>query len=267
MAWRVCRNSRQDQARAGSAGFSLPPAIQVEPWALEDIVVKRFMIAFLMTGVLVLCTGAQENGNAQNTNSVMPRWREKPPRSSGLRPMQTQAPPASYDAPSHSQPDGTGAGIIAVDVWSSATSTPIESDETQSAKLTPEFAVAALTAAFGMQSTERRLEYTIKRGFPLYEFWIQTDLDGIDDSLKLAALSVKNDADREALQQLQNQNSRLRLWSDWLIDANRNVRLGEYYMSASALDNDERFQNSVACTKFLVSMLTSRRLAEDDSCL
>ena len=29
----------------------------------------------------------------------------------------------------------------------------------------------------------------------------------------------------------------------------------------------ERFQSTVACTKFLVSMLASRRLAEDSSCL
>ena len=228
---------------------------------------KHFMIALVMTGALALPTGAQENSNAQSTNSAMPRRQEKPPSSSMTRPTEAQVPPASPDAQSHSEPDSESAGTIAVDVWSSATSTPAESDEARSVTLTPDFARAALTAAFGMQSTERRLEYTIKRGFPLYEFWIQTYLEEIDQSLSLAALSVMNDADREALQQLQNQNNRLRLWSDWLIDANRNVRLGEYYMSASALDNDERFQNGVACTKFLVSMLTSRRLAEDDSCL
>ena len=34
-------------------------------------------------------------------------------------------------------------------------------------------------------------------------------------------------------------------------------------VSASPLDNDERFQNTVACTKFMVSMLASGRLAED----
>jgi len=34
-------------------------------------------------------------------------------------------------------------------------------------------------------------------------------------------------------------------------------------MSASPLDNDERFQNTVACTKFMMSMLASWRLAED----
>ena len=31
-------------------------------------------------------------------------------------------------------------------------------------------------------------------------------------------------------------------------------------MSASPLDNDERFQNTVACTKFMMSMLASWRL-------
>ena len=31
----------------------------------------------------------------------------------------------------------------------------------------------------------------------------------------------------------------------------------------SPLDNDEQFQNTVACTKFMVSMLASGRLAED----
>ena len=134
-------------------------------------------------------------------------------------------------------------------------------------KLSADFAFAALTAAFRMQSTERGLENSIRRGFPLGELWIQTDLEGIDDSLRLAALSVTNDADRQALQQLENQNSRLRQWSDWLIDENRNLRLTEYYISASTLDSDERFQNSVACTKFLVSMLSSRTLADDNSCL
>lgn len=34
-------------------------------------------------------------------------------------------------------------------------------------------------------------------------------------------------------------------------------------MSASPLDNDERFQNTVACTKFMMSMLASGRLAKD----
>jgi hypothetical protein len=101
-------------------------------------------------------------------------------------------------------------------------------------------------------------------GFPLGEFWIQTDLDAIDVSLMLAALAVANDADRQALQQLETQSHRLRAWCNWLIDQNRTQRLANYYISASPLDNDERFQNTVACTKFLRSMLASGRLEEAD---
>src|SRR5271165_3173488 len=124
--------------------------------------------------------------------------------------------------------------------------------------------------------TERRVqdgvdgakdENSIRRGFPLGEFWIQNDLAEVDDALKLAALSVSNDADQQALQELEKQSTRLRTWSDWLIDQNQHLALTEYYISSSTLDNDEQFQNSVACTKFLVSMLSSRTLGEDNSCL
>jgi hypothetical protein len=133
--------------------------------------------------------------------------------------------------------------------------------------MSPDFAVAGLNAAFKMENTERRIENSIRRGFPLGEFWIQDDLATIDDSLKMAELSATNDTDRQALHELEKQSTRLRLWSNWLIDQNRNLALTEYYISASTLDNDERFVNSVACTKFLVSMLSSRTLAENSSCL
>ncbi len=118
-----------------------------------------------------------------------------------------------------------------------------------------------------MELTERKIENSIRRGFPLGEFWIQNDLAEVDDALKLAALSVVNDADQQALQELEKQSTRLRTWSDWLIDQNRHLALTEYYISSSTLDNDEQFQNSVACTKFLVSMLSSRTLVQANSCL
>jgi hypothetical protein len=102
-------------------------------------------------------------------------------------------------------------------------------------------------------------------GFPLGGgFWIQTDLDAIDDSLRMAALAATNEADRESLQQLQSETNRLREWCDWLIDQNRNLRLANYFISPATLDNDERYQNTVACNNFLMSMLASGRLKEED---
>jgi hypothetical protein len=192
------------------------------------------MIAFLIVGLLAISVAAQEEPGTKNR------------------------PHATNDNDEHT---------ITVDVWSSASSNAVESTEPERVKMSPDFATAGLTAAFRMELTERKIENSIRRGFPLGEFWIQNDLDEIDDSLKLASLSVANDTDQKALQQLEKQSSRLRRWSDWLIDENHNLALTEYYISSSALDSDERFQNSVACTKFLVSMLTSRRLAEDNSCL
>ena len=222
---------------------------------------SRVMIALLVTGLLVVSgaqkTVAQEKSSAENTNSVTGRSPQQQPSSKTIRATQTQVPPESRDDKGYPQKSDNTEEKITVEVWSTA-----EPD-----KLSPDFAPAALTAAFRMQSTERQIENSIKRGFPLGEFWIQTDLEGIDDSLKLAALSVTNDADRQALQQLENQNRRLRVWSDWLIGQNRNLALTEYYISSSTLDNDQRFQNSVACTKFLISMLSSRTLADDNSCL
>ena len=204
-------------------------------WGVEEIDVKRHcMLAFLVAGALVISTVAQDV-NAQSTNAVVTQQQ------------------GSNDDHEHT---------IVVDVWSNS-----ELERPESVKVSSAFAAAGLNAAFKMELTERKIENSIRRGFPLGEFWIQNDLAEVDDTLKVAALSVANDADQQALQELEKQSTRLRTWSDWLIDQNRHLALTEYYISSSTLDNDERFQSSVACTEFLVSMLSSRTLAQANSCL
>ena len=218
---------------------------------------SKWTIGLLIVCALAMSAVAQEN-SSQTPNSVV----EQRQGSAGSSLSKAQT---SQKVHAHKTSDNNEHTII-VDVWSSASSSA-ESTEPERVKMSPDFATAGLTAAFRMESTERKIENSIRRGFPLGEFWIQNDLAEIDDSLKLAALSVANDTDLQALQQLERQGSRLRLWSDWLINENHNLALTEYYISTAALDSDERFQNSVACTKFLVSMLTNRTLAEDNSCL
>jgi len=195
---------------------------------------RHWMLAFLIAGALVISTVAQDV-NAQSTNTVVAQQQ------------------GSSDNREHT---------IVVNVWSKS-----GPEGPEPVKVSSAFAAAGLNAAFKMELTERKMENSIRRGFPLGEFWIQNDLAEVDDALKLAALSVANDSDQQALQELEKQSTRLRSWSDWLIDQNRHLALTEYYISSSTLDNDERFQNSVACTKFLVSMLSSRTLGEDNSCL
>ena len=192
---------------------------------------SHWMIALLIAGLLVVSAGAQDM-NAQSTNTVVTQQQE------------------------------SSEHTIVVNVWSKS-----EPEGPEPVKVSSAFAAAGLNAAFKMELTERKIENSIKRGFPLGEFWIQNDLAEVDDALKLAAFSVANGADQQALHELEKQSTQLRIWSDWLIDQNRHLALTEYYISSSTLDNDEQFQNSVACTKFLVSMLSSRTLAQANSCL
>jgi len=198
----------------------------------------QWMVALLITGTLVMSAVAQE------------------------RPV----PAGSHDETYRQQSGDNGQATITVDVWSSAIAPTDEETESQAAKLSLDFAPVALTAAFRMQSTERKIQNSIRRGFPIGEFWIQTDLDAINNSLALARLSATNGADREALQQLENQANRLRAWCDWLIDTNQKLGLADYYVSPSVLDNDEQFQSALVCTRFLISMLASTRLAENSLC-
>ena len=219
----------------------------------------RLMIALLISGVLVISASAQTNRSPNGTNSVMARLDAPQPSSMAIRAKQTPVLPGSRDAeaPPQSGSDNSEVTIV-VDVWSTA-------NQADPAKLSRGFEVAALSAATRIQFTQRRITNSIKMGFPLGGgFWIQTDLDAIDDSLRMAALAAINEADRETLQQLQNETNRLRDWCNWLIDQNRNLRLANYFISPATLDNDERYQNTVACNNFLMSMLASGRLKEED---
>lgn len=168
--------------------------------ALEIDVKARLMIVLLITGVLLPSANAQESSSVQISNRAMARVQQQQPHGTPIRPPQTQVPPESRDVEGHPQPSSANADeTIVIDVWSSATSVAGTANEMGRMKLSPDFAASALTAAFRMQSTERRIENSIRRGFPLGEFWIQTDLEGIDDSLRLAALSVTYDADRQSV--------------------------------------------------------------------
>ena len=184
-------------------------------------------------------------------------------------PVIGNSPARRSNAQDHAEPAATKPAVEQPGRAAFVQTAAIPSDSRRSdsgTKLSSGFTNAALNAAFQLQSTERRVEQSIKRGFPLGEFWIENDLAEINDSITVAALNAKNEADLEALRRLEMQSSQLRLWTDWLIDANRNLRLAEYYINSSALDNDDRFQNTVNCTRYLVAMLSSRKLVDNSFC-
>ena len=133
--------------------------------------------------------------------------------------------------------------------------------------LSRDFATSALTAAAQIMDWEMHLAYTLKNGYPLSEYWIAADRDQAADALELAVSAAKRKADRAALMQLANLFGIVQSWSDARLEDKRNLRLANYYyMSASALDNDELFQNAVSCTSSLIAMLASAKLTEETTC-
>jgi hypothetical protein len=88
----------------------------------------------------------------------------------------------------------------------------------------------------------------------------------IQDGLLLTQLEANGEADEAALVQLVNLFGKAESWIDGRVADKRNMRLGRYYMSASALDNDEALQNSLSCARSLIPMLASLKLEEVTAC-
>jgi hypothetical protein len=132
--------------------------------------------------------------------------------------------------------------------------------------LSQNFVAYALKAAAQIRNWQSHLAYTLQNGYPLSDSWIASDRDQSADALRLAAVATASDTDRKALRQLLTLFVSVQSWSDARVDDERNLRLATYYVSRSALDNDESFQKNMDCTNSLTAMLASGRLEQGIPC-
>ena len=132
--------------------------------------------------------------------------------------------------------------------------------------LSRNFVANALKAAAQIRNWQSHLSFTLQNGYPLSDSWIASDRDQAADSVRLAAVAITSDTDRTALQQLVTLFVNVQSWSDARVDDERNLRLATYYVSHSALDNDESFQKNMDCTNSLTAMLASGRLEQGLPC-
>ena len=132
--------------------------------------------------------------------------------------------------------------------------------------LSRNFVANALRAAAQIRNWQSHLAYTLQNGYPLSDSWIASDRDQAADALRLASVASASATDRTALQQLLTLFVNVQSWSDARVDDERNLRLATYYLSRSALDNDESFQKNIDCTNSLAAMLASGRLEQGIPC-
>jgi hypothetical protein len=128
------------------------------------------------------------------------------------------------------------------------------------------FVANALNATAQIRNWQSHLAYTLQNGYPLSDSWIASDRDQAADALRLASVVTASDTDRTALQQLVTLFVNVQSWSDARVDDERNLQLATYYVSRSALDNDESFQKNVDCTNSLTAMLASGRWEQGVPC-
>jgi hypothetical protein len=127
------------------------------------------------------------------------------------------------------------------------------------------FVTYALNATAQIRNWQSHLAFTLQNGYPLSDSWIASDRDQAADAVRLAAVAITSDNDRTALQLLLTLFVNVQNWSDARINDETKLQLATYYVSRSALDNDESFQKNMDCTNSLAAMLVSGRL-EDVSC-
>lgn len=134
------------------------------------------------------------------------------------------------------------------------------------APLSRSFSATGLRVSELLRDWQQHIAFTFENGYPLSEATIFFDRDRAADALGLAALAASNDTDRAALVQLRNLFANLQQWSDGLVEDKRNLRLAQYYMSPTGLEDDAVFQKNTKCAISIAEMLTSKQLAKIPSC-
>ena len=86
------------------------------------------------------------------------------------------------------------------------------------------------------------------------------------DAVRLASAVASTDSDRQGLQLLEMECSRIRAWADRLIAAQKSLTATYMTTAESPLKNDDEAQNLLHCGQFLAQMFASGTFQDDAAC-
>jgi hypothetical protein len=143
---------------------------------------------------------------------------------------------------------------------SPATASSTASD--QSSTLSRNFLRAAIEAMSSMREWHAALATAIQNQYPIAEGWLANSRNQASVSLRLASTSASNDADRHAVQLLNNVfNNMKRLSDQYVAQAQSHT-----YIPPDSLANDPLDQRIVNCGHSLAAMAASGQFQDDGSC-
>jgi hypothetical protein len=140
---------------------------------------------------------------------------------------------------------------------------PVPADDSG---LSREFMKAGIEAIAGMREWASTLAYATQNGYNVTESWVATYREQASHNVSLASVAVATEADRDALQLLNNEFEAVREWSNKLVEARKSMNAAKYALSANALRDEPLSQKIIACGRFLAPMLGSGSFQDDASC-
>jgi hypothetical protein len=137
--------------------------------------------------------------------------------------------------------------------------------ESQTAKLSKDFASAALSTLSEMTEWKAVLGTLVKFGLAVDNSWAQIYHERVQLSLDQTSVAASTDADRNALELLDTQFANLAKWESAVIKERQDLN-GARTVAPNSLENDPVLTKFSNCRRFLSGMLGSRILADNPSC-
>jgi hypothetical protein len=149
---------------------------------------------------------------------------------------------------------------------SAAPQTPPPSTAPQTTEgLSKDFQKIAVFTLAEMREWKGAISTVVTSGIPVVGTWSQDYHDRGEADLMQAALAVSTEPDRQALQLLQQQFTRLSEWADTVL-GEREALNADRTINPNSLQNDQSLAKISQCGQFLSSMIVSGTFSNDSSC-
>jgi hypothetical protein len=132
--------------------------------------------------------------------------------------------------------------------------------------LSQDFMRAGIEEFATMREWASTMAYAVQNGYQITAEWAANYREKAANSLRLASTSASTEADKQALQLLNNEFEAVREWSDKLVEAKKSMDTAKYALSPNALRDEALSQKIISCGRFLAKMLGSSSFQDDPSC-
>ena len=134
-----------------------------------------------------------------------------------------------------------------------------------SQKLSRDFASAAISALANVREWRVAVRAMILYGLAVSDTWVQAYHNQTLDAIRQTGVAASTDADKNALQLLQNETDAMTAWANQ-VDSARQELNGARTVDPNTLQNDPTLAKIQKCSQFLNSMVLSGTFNDDPSC-